>query len=160
MTYTSALGVVETTSNLLNNLPTFLEQSIQSSGINAPSVNNDLRKVKNLLTPFNSVCKFKQQFEKTNFFIKTVQIELGNRFEQRFVEGSVHQVQVQDTYQYIPIVTVFEVLFRWHDIVNEILNYKSIERQQDLSNIQDGQYYKTHEIFSSVNSVPLHWNST
>ncbi|CAL1296085.1 unnamed protein product [Larinioides sclopetarius] len=153
MTYTSALSVVGLTSDLLKNATNFLGQSLQSSGINIPSVNNDLEKVKNMLKPFNSVFKFKHQFEKSEFLIKPVEIELGNRFEQRFVKGSVYQVQVKDTYQYVPIVTVLKALFNRHNIINEVLNYKNLVRQQDLSNIQDGQYYKAHKIFSSDNSA-------
>lgn len=156
VTYATALDFVGVTSNLLTRTTNFLEQSIRNSGINLaslPSLNNDFEKVKNLLTPFNSVYKFKQQFVKSELFIKPVEIELGNRFEQRFEKGSVHQVQIKDTYQYIPIVTVLEALFSRQDIVNEVLKYKNFERQQYLSNIQDGQYYKTHKIFSSDNNA-------
>lgn len=63
-TYTSTLNFVELTSNLLRNTTNFLELSLQSSGIKISPVKNDFEKVKNLLTPYNSVYKFKQQFEK------------------------------------------------------------------------------------------------
>jgi len=155
VTYASALGFLGVASNLLKHAANFLEQSIQNSGIHLPSdVNNDFEKVKNLLTPFNTMYKFKQQFEKSEFFIKPIENELGKRFEQRFVKGSVHQVQVKDTYQYIPIVEVLKALFNRHDIVSEIRNYKNLEREPGLlSNIQDGQYYKKHSMFSSNNNT-------
>lgn len=119
VTYTSAVSFVELTSNLLSNTTNFLMESIESSGIDLPSsVHDDFKKVKNILAPFKSVYKFRQQFESLETYIKPIEIELGTRFEQRFVQGSVKQIQVKDTYQYIPICKLLEALFSRHDLVN------------------------------------------
>lgn len=153
-TLTSVQLAVSNLSPIFKNMVSVLrnktERVIQEVGMDQehPAIAELMETFEEMSNPFEGLeteAQRKSFLKTTGYFIEPEVIALGTSYTQKVdkATGEVRQVQGLDTSQYISIKKVMEVLLHMPGVMEQILSYRQMARDDDiLTDFQDGEYYK------------------
>lgn len=98
-----------------------------------------------------------QYFSKSGHFIEPIEEEFqGQSYVQRTdgETGTVRQVAVKDAFQHVPLRPLLTKLLGIPGIMNSIIDWQHRKRDA-LQDLYDGEYCRSHPLFSRECSIPL-----
>jgi len=108
-----------------------------------------LENFENPFVNFNTESKRMKYFNEKWGVVEPVEVMLGVRFDTRRNKqtGTYDQVQVKDTFVYVPILETIKFMCRNSDIC-KLLGEPCISKTDGYEDFCDGTYFKTHPLFS------------
>lgn len=115
-----------------------------------------LENFENPFVSFNTETKRTKYFNEKWGVVEPLEIMLGHRFDTRRNKqtGTYDQVQVKDTFVYIPILETIQFMCRNADICT-LLGEPCISKTDRYEDFSDGSYFKTHPLFSKQTSLQI-----
>ena len=151
-----ANSLVSTIVSNLEELATGLHSQVKQEILSAVPKDNPIRSTLEGLDTFeNPFVSFNTETKRTRYFnekwgvVEPVEIMLGHRFDTRRNKqtGTYDQVQVKDTFVYVPILKTIQFMCRNSDIC-KLLGETFVSKTDIFEDFCDGSYFKTHALFS------------
>jgi hypothetical protein len=150
--------VLEHTSSLVSDIVEDITNEVQDSlrSFNITLTDNDnkklLDKLKVYCTPFNSLdTQYKRDvyFRKRYGMVEGKSICIGTRYDQRVdpVTGSMRQVIIRDTFQYVPLLKLIELLLNDQSIYHDVVHGHS-SRDGIMRDFCDGSLFRSISLFA------------
>lgn len=161
VTVTAAVNSIQKTSDLMSHCILYLKQRTIDTFIE----NNDSEQYNNLLQEFNilsqvlepysTITKLENLAKNWSTYVAPVEVELGARYESRYKSGRMCLTQVKETFQQIPLKEMLINFFSSDGVLNTVKQYKRRAKNEinEMINIQQGAYYRNHEILSTDDNV-------
>lgn len=88
-------------------------------------------------------------------YVASIEVKLGVRYENRYKLGKIHLIPVKETFQQIPLKELLIKFFSCNGVLKTVMQYKQRAKNEinEMINIQQGAYYKNHEILSTGDNV-------
>ncbi|KAK0132606.1 hypothetical protein N1851_032474 [Merluccius polli] len=164
-TLSSVNNVVHHTSELIDNIVETLQAKTMSlfakfghgQDPEIEALNQDFLMSHQPFKGLESDFKQIQYFTKSGHFIEPIEEEFqGQSYVQRTDSetGTVRQVAVKDTFQHVPLRPLLTKLLGIPGIMKSIIDWQHRKRDS-LQDLYDGEYCRSHPLFSREFSIPL-----
>ena len=94
-----------------------------------------------------------KHFENHDFFVKPKTVLLGNRFEHRVNNGRSENILVQDTFEYVSVKQMLQVLCKNSDYVSQLRSNRG--SNTIYSCFQDRKLYKSNEFIKNKDGIVI-----
>lgn len=164
-TYSAINYMVKHTSTLITDIVRSLQTKTMalldrlghSDQADVSTLNNHFERAAEPLMNLDSDYKQMKYFSETGFFIKPETQQFpGISYVQRLdaSTGSVKQIAVQDTFQYVPLKPLLKKILESPGTMEKVLAHKQ-NQEGALIDYIDGDLYKSSHLFSEEFSIPL-----
>lgn len=160
ITVTTAVNNIEKTSDLISHCILYLKQRMEDvfGNILSEEHNNLLQKFDMLLLvlkPYSTTSQLQNLAKNWPTYVAPVEVELGVRYENRSKSGVMRLIRIKETFQQIPLKELFIKFFSLKGVLNTVMQYKQRAKNtvNEMINIQQGTYYKNHEILSTEDNI-------
>lgn len=161
VTVTAAVNSIEKTSDLMSHCILYLKQrtkDILIGNVSSEEHNNFLQEFDILslaLKNYSTVSKLQNLTINWPTYVAPLEIELGVRYENRYKLGVTRMIEVKETFQHIPLKKLLIKFLSSDGVLNNIMQYKRRAKNEvnEMINIQQGSYYKNHQILSTDDNV-------
>lgn len=163
--FSSIISSISSTSSFLQNTVNYLKSETEffltENGIkhenNTESLMATFDFAASSLSAFDSKYKIINAIKASGRFIEPKEIILGTRYEQKLIDGIPHQFLKNDTCQYISIAETMKKNISIDGFLHIFKTYKQSKSQRNaaLSSIQDGFYYYSNLILSSMDTIVI-----
>lgn len=161
ITVTTAVSNIEKTSDLMSHCILYLKQRMKDAflrNILAEEHNNLLQEfdiLSKVLEPYSTVSKLENVAKNWSNYVASIEVELGLRYENRYKLGINHITPVKETFQQIPLKKLLIKFFTCNGVLKTVMQYRQRAKGEinEMINIQQGAYYRNHEILSTDDNV-------
>jgi hypothetical protein len=158
VTQKTVQSVVEHTNALVSDIVQDIVNDVAST---IGSMNTEceclLNRIRQYASPFDQLdSKYKRDsyFRKQYGMVAAKSVFLGNRFDQSLdpATGSMRQVIKRDTFQYVPVLKLIELLLSDYSILKETMNVR-ISNDGLMHDFCDGSLFKSNPLFAEDSSA-------
>lgn len=164
-TFSGIKDVVENTSHLIKDIVgnlkrktvSFLREIGQFENQNATELLEQFEAAAEPFGGFESEYKQIKYFSQSGYFLQPEAVPLpGFSYTQETdgVTGTVKQVTVRDTFQYVPLKPMLKLILETPGTMEKISDWRKLETTA-LEDFRDGEVFRTNHLFSEEFSVPL-----
>lgn len=161
LSVTTAVSSIEKTSDLMSYCILYLKQRIKDAfmeNIFSDEHNNILEEfdvLSQVLEPYSTITKLHNVIKNWPTYVAPIEVKLGVRYENRYKLGKIHLIPVKETFQQIPLKELLIKFFSCNGVLKTVMQYKQRAKNEinEMINIQQGAYYKNHEILSTGDNV-------